>query len=185
MEHHQISSSVNRWLILEELQLHACRPCFCFWAGCLKSVSPAQGLRYGKMGWLFNILGSGAAQPTHKRRQMWSRINRKHQVKRSGREGKCRWWKWLELAQEEIKNKGNLKREINSGTKLETWASLKAAELYRGRIDKGGEHVQFLGLLYITIIMQRCFSSQYFHVKGWQRRMLFPGYKEATLHYFM
>lgn len=72
----------------------------------------------------------------------------------------------MELAQEEIKNKGNLEREINSGTKLETWASLKAAELYRGRMEKGGEHVQFLGLLYKTKIMQRCFSSQYFHMKG-------------------
>lgn len=72
----------------------------------------------------------------------------------------------MELSQEEIKNKGNPEKEINNGIKLEIWASLKAAELYRGRMDKGGEHVQFLGFLYKTVIMQRCFSSQYFHVKG-------------------
>lgn len=74
----------------------------------------------------------------------------------------------MESSQEEEKHKRNPERGRNGWTELEISASLKAAALDGGAMEKGGEYVQFVSfkLLFKMVIIQRCFTIQYCSVKG-------------------
>lgn len=113
------------------------------------------------------MLSSGASQPTQKvskwELESKDNIGRKDQRQEENMDDiNC----WIHPKRKERTEEIN--RGRNRGTELETWASSKAAVLDGGGKEKGREHVQCFGisLLFQTVILLRCFSIWYFHVKG-------------------